>query len=115
MKKRFELTSPNKEPQRVLEAVKNEIRKYIKREKRKPLPQDMDIWNIACKFSKEEEELQEILFKDITTCLDEASALNTKSINIELISNAVKREVKKVEEETLTEKIIETQTTQKTE
>ncbi len=102
MKKRFELTAPNKEPQRVLEAIKNEVRKYIKREKRKPLPTDMDMWNINCKFAKNEDEPQEILFQDITKSIDEASALNCKSIYIELISNAVKRE-SKVEEEQTTE------------
>ena len=51
VKKRFKLTSENKEPKRVLEAIKNDIRKYIKREKRKTLPNDMDMWNMDCKFA----------------------------------------------------------------
>ena len=108
MKKRFELTAPNKEPQRVLEAVKNEIRKYIKREKRKPLPEGMDIWNINCKFAKDEDEPKEILFQDITKCLDEAATQNCKSIYIELISNGVKREPKVVQiEDTVIDEVIE--------
>lgn len=98
MKKRFELTSPKKEPQRVLEAIKNEIRKYIKREKRKTLPEGMDIWNINCKFAKNEDEPKEVLFQDITKCLDEAAASNSKSIYVELISNGIKREPKVVED-----------------
>ncbi len=100
MKKRFELTSEKKEPQRVLEAIKNEIRKYIKREKRKPLPEGMDIWNINCKFGKNEDEPKEILFQDITKCIDEAAADNSKSIYIELLSNGIKREPKVIETKT---------------
>ncbi len=99
MKKRFELVTSNKEPQRVLEAVKNEIRKYIKREKRKPLPEGLDIWNIDCRFAKDEEEPQKILFQDITKCLDEAASSDAKSIYIELIANGIKREPKAVKEE----------------
>jgi hypothetical protein len=99
LKKRFELTAPNKDPLRVLEAVKNEIRKYIKREKRKTLPAGMDMWNINCKFSKDDEEPQEIVFQDIIKCLDEAAALNSKSVYLELISSAVKREPKVIENE----------------
>jgi len=99
LKKTFKLTADNKKPIRVLEAIKNDIRKYIKREKRKPLPEGMDLWNIDCKFAKNDNTPTEIVFQDITKCLDEASAENCESIYIELISNAVKKEVKATQSE----------------
>ena len=103
MKKRFELTAPNKEPQRVLESIKNEIRKYIKREKRKTLPLGFDIWHMDCKFANNEEEPQTIQFPEIIQYLDEAALANVKSIYLEIISSAVKREPKIVEEEKIVE------------
>ena len=40
MKKVFKLQVENRNPERQLEAVKNEIRKYMKRERKKKLPED---------------------------------------------------------------------------
>jgi len=101
LKKKFELTATNKEPQRVLEAIKNDIRKYIKREKRKPLPEGCNVWNIECKFGQNEDQPQTIEFQDIIKSIDEASQNEAKSIYIELISNAIAREKKVIENENI--------------
>src|SRR5438445_150104 len=50
MKKTFQLKAEGKHPDRVLEAVKHEIRKYIKRERRRELPAGADFWDFDCKF-----------------------------------------------------------------
>ncbi|MGK0256550.1 MAG: hypothetical protein ACI81I_001169 [Arcobacteraceae bacterium] len=109
MQKVYELTAVNKEQPRVIEAIKNDIRKYIKREKRKTLPEGMNVWNIDCKFAQNDAEPETIQFQDITKCIDEAAALNCKSIYIELLSSAIKKE-RKIEEviveETIEEKNI---------
>ena len=97
MKKTYQLTADNKEPARVVEAIKNEIRKYIKREKRKTLPEGMNVWNIDCKFAKDDATPETIEFQDITKCIDEAAELNCKSIYLELLSSAIKKERKIVE------------------
>jgi hypothetical protein len=102
VKKTYQLTATNKEPARVVEAIKNEIRKYIKREKRKTLPEGMNVWNIDCKFGKGDETPETIAFQDITKCIDEAAELNCKSIYLELISSAIKKE-RKIEEIIVTE------------
>ncbi len=45
MKKTFKLNVENKHPQRLLEAIKNEIRKIYKKEKKeKTLPEGVDFW-----------------------------------------------------------------------
>ena len=97
MKKTYQLTATNKEPARVVEAIKNEIRKYIKREKRKTLPEGMNVWNIDCKFAQNDASPETIEFTDITKCIDDAAELNCKSIYIELLSSAIKKERKIVE------------------
>ena len=53
MKKTFPLQSPGKEPARVLERLKNEVRKYVQREQRKKLPEGFDRWEFACKVGAE--------------------------------------------------------------
>lgn len=86
MKKRFKLIEENRHPDRVVEAIKYEIRKYIKREKRKPLPEDVDFWKFECKFAKDDEEPYLIEFVDITKNIDEAANLKCESFYIEILS-----------------------------
>ena len=98
MKKRFALTNTKKTPQRVLDGIKNDIRKYIKREKRKPLPEDTNFWKIDCKFAKNDDELLEIKFEDIIKNINMASEEKCESFMIELVATAVMKEAKKIEE-----------------
>ena len=43
MKKTFQLEHPKIKPARLIEAVRRDVKKYIKREKRKSLPEGVDI------------------------------------------------------------------------
>jgi hypothetical protein len=49
MKKTFPLHAPEKTDQRVIEAIKNDVRKYVKRERRKALPAGVDFWDFDCR------------------------------------------------------------------
>ena len=49
MKKTYPLTAEGKHPDRVLEAVKHDIRKYFKRERSRPVPAGADFWDFDCK------------------------------------------------------------------
>ena len=97
MKKTFLLTDPKKDPQRVVESIKHDIRKYIKREKRKELPKGTDFWKINSKFGQNADDAVEIKFEDIMKNIDEASSQKLKSFYIELISEAGTVEFKKRE------------------
>lgn len=101
MKKIFKLQAENKNPDRVIDSIKNEIRKYIKREKRKTLPEGVDFWKFSCKFAKNDEEPEEIEFVDITKNIDEAHALKCETLYMEIIAgHGVKPKVQilKIEE-----------------
>ncbi len=97
MKKTFLLTDAKKDPQRVLDSIKHNIRKYIKREKRKPLPKDSNFWKIDCKFGKTEESSVEIRFEDVMKNISEASEQNLESFYIELIAQPGTMNFKKKE------------------
>ena len=47
MKKTFELTHPKIKPARKVESVKHEVKKYLKRERNKTLPEDALITGIS--------------------------------------------------------------------
>ena len=50
MKKTFALRPEGKHPDRVLDAIKNELRKYMKRERRRDLPAGSDFWDFDSKL-----------------------------------------------------------------
>lgn len=105
MKKTYQLTAENKKPERVVEAIKNDIRKYIKREKRKVLPEGMNVWNMECKFAQNDDTPEIIAFQDIMKSIDEAASKEVKSIYIEIISIAIKKE-RKIEEEIADDEVV---------
>ena len=96
MKKVFKLKIENKNPDRLLESIKYEIRKYIKREKKKKLPEDVDFWKFDCKFGKNDDEPSVIEFIDITKNIDEAATAGCESFYMEILSTEGIREKKEV-------------------
>lgn len=100
MKKTFKLNVENKHPDRQIESIKHEIRKYIKREKNKPLKEGVDFWKFECKFAKDSEEPKTIEFVDITKNIDEASNEKCETLYMEILSVPGKREPKPEAENT---------------
>ena len=88
MKKTFQLIVANKKKDRQVEAIKNEVRKYIKRERSKKLPEGFNYWSFDCKFGKTADEASEIRFVDIIKSIDIASNEDLESFYLELVSRA---------------------------
>jgi hypothetical protein len=86
MKKTFKLKVENKNPDRLLESIKHEIRKYIKREKSKFLPDGVDFWKLECKFAQNDEAPSEIKFEDIMAYVNEAAVQGCDSFYLEILS-----------------------------
>lgn len=55
MRKIFPLTQEGRHRDRVLEAVKHEIRKYLKRERRRELPEGVDFLDFDCRIGASKE------------------------------------------------------------
>lgn len=58
MKKTYPLTVEGKHPDRVLDAVKHDIRKYFKRERSRPVPAGADFWDFDCQVGESAEAAQ---------------------------------------------------------
>ena len=70
MKKTFNLNIEGKNRDRVLEATKHEIRKYVKRQRRVALPDGVDYWDFDCRFGASEDAAVVIHFATITASID---------------------------------------------
>ena len=96
MKKTFKLTNPKIKYARVVEAAKHEIRKYIKRERRKELPKGVDFWDFDCKYGDVEKDARVIHITEIAKCIDSAEKKALESFYIEVLAKSGRR-VKKPE------------------
>ncbi len=99
MKKTFKLTNTKIKVARVVEGVKHEVRKYLKRERRKKLPEGVDFWDFDCKFGGTAEEATEIHLSEINKCIDEAEEKQLESFYIEILAKPGYRLKKKLGEE----------------
>ncbi len=101
MKKTFKLNIEGKHPDRVLEAVKHEIRKYVKRQRRVPLPAGVDFWDFDCRFGTTQDNAVVVHFATITALIDAVAKGNggggADSFYLELLA---KNGVRKAKEAT---------------
>ena len=85
MKQTFSLEHPKKKPARMGEAVRARIKKYVKRERRKPLPDDVDFWDFDCKFGYTEAEAQVVHLSSMSKHIMEAEAKGCMSFYVEIL------------------------------
>jgi len=86
MRKTFPLSLPGKEPARVMEGIKQDVRKYLKRERRKRLPEGVDYWDFDCKSGKDKETAAVCHIEDLIGAIDRASAEMTPTIYLEIMA-----------------------------
>ncbi len=95
MRKTFKLQESNKKRERTLEAIKNEIRKYLKREKKKSLSDKSTMfWDFDCKFGKSRDEADIIEIKDLIKALDITLSENWEECYIEILAKEVAKPIK---------------------
>jgi len=86
MKKTFKLNIEGKNRDRVVEATKHEIRKYVKRQRRVPLPEGVDFWDFDCRFGTSADNATDVHFATITPLIDEVVKAGGDSFYLELLA-----------------------------
>ncbi len=86
MKKTFDLTHEKIKYPRMVDAVKNEIRKYIKRERRKELPEEVDFWDFDCRFGDTEADAKVIHLSEIDACISDIEKRALTSFYVEILA-----------------------------
>lgn len=86
MKKNFALHSPEKDRQRVIEAVKNEVRKYMKRERRKSLPEGVDFWDFDCTVGADQGSAKPKHPAEVIPAIDAIAAADGSEVYVEILA-----------------------------
>ena len=86
MKKNFKLSHPKLELPRLIDSIKHEVKKYIKRERRKNLPEGVDFWDFDCKFGADEASAEVIHLSAINKNISKAETDKLESIYLEILA-----------------------------
>jgi len=101
MKKIFKLTDEKKHEDRVLDGIKNDIRKYVKREKKKDLPEKSTMyWDFDCKVGATADDAKVVVYEELIKELDAVKATGVSEVYVEVMAKAVTKPEKPVEIQT---------------
>ncbi len=70
MKKTYALNIEGKNRDRLLDASKHDIRKYVKRERAKALPEGADFWDFDCKVGASDATAAPVHFAEVMAAVD---------------------------------------------
>jgi len=99
MKKTFSLTHEKIKGPRLVDAIKHEVKKYLKRERNKKLPDDIDFWDFDCKYGHTEESAEVIHSSALNKSIDDAVQNDLTSFYLEILVKPGKRTKKPIDEE----------------
>ena len=85
MKKTFQLHVEGKHPDRLLEASKHEVRKYVARQRRATLPEGVDYWDFACRFGSTEADAAPVHFATLIGLMDAAAKAGVSSFFVDIL------------------------------
>ena len=91
MKKTFPLHIPGKEDPRVLDAIKLEIIKYVKRERRKTLPPEFDVWDFTCKVGSDSGTATAIPLPEVPKAVESVALAGGSEVYVEIMASAGNR------------------------
>jgi hypothetical protein len=89
MKKTFKLEHPKIKVPRVVDSIKHDIKKFLKKERQKPLPDGAKYWGFDCKLGPAEEAAVAVELAALTKGIDKLVAANIMTIYIEIKAKPV--------------------------
>ncbi len=101
MKKSFALAAAGKHPDRVLDAVKHDIRKYLRRERRRELPEGVDFLDFDCRFGRDADNAQTVHLSALTGLVDAAARDGATQVYVEILAKPGHRTQRPSSNETL--------------
>ena len=86
MRKTYLLNIEGKNRDRLLEASKHDIRKYVKRERSRPLPEGVDFWDFDCKFGSNEASAVVVHFATLMGLIDTLAQEGGEQFYVEVVT-----------------------------
>ena len=91
MKKTFSLTHPKIKVARLVESVRRDVNRYLKRERKRGLPEGFDFWDFDCKFGPTAENAKVIHVAEIGKCIGAAEEQQLESFYVEILAKPARR------------------------
>ncbi len=86
MKKTFALAQEGKHPDRLRDTIKNDIRKYIKRERGRALPSGVDFWDFDCRIGASEPESAIAHVAELNGLVDAVAQAGSTGVYVEILA-----------------------------
>ncbi len=94
MKKTYSLINAKITRPRMIDAIKFEAKKYLKRTRNKVLPEGTDFWDFDCRFGRAEGDCEPIHVSAINKTIDAADASGVAGFYLEILPRAAVRSKK---------------------
>ncbi len=91
MKKTFRLTHAKLKVPRLVDAIKHEVKKYIKRERKKELPEGADYWDFDCRFGADEPSSEVVHVSTLNAHISKAELDQLDSFYLEILARPAQR------------------------
>lgn len=89
MKKTYKLDHPKIKVPRVVDSIKHDIRKFLKKERSKPLPSGATYWGFDCKCGGAEETAVEVHTSSLIKSIDELVGSSSMTIYVEITAKPI--------------------------
>jgi Family of unknown function (DUF6172) len=96
MRKYFPLHIEGRHPDRVLDAVKHEVRKYLKRERRRDLPEGVDFWDFDCKCGLQAANAEVVHVASLIAAIDAFAQTQVSAVYVEILAKYGQRTPKTI-------------------
>ena len=91
MKKLFPLTHPKIRPARLVDSIRAEMHKYIKRERNKKLPDGIDFWDFDCKVGASMDAATDTHVSALSKAIGDVLDAGNEAVYLDIESKPVKR------------------------
>ena len=91
MKKCFPLSHPKIHPDRLIDSIRAEVNKYLKRERNKKLPEGFDFWDFDCRVGTSPESALSIHVSALSKAVGETKGTSGDSCYVEILAKPKKR------------------------
>ncbi|MDD5325678.1 MAG: DUF6172 family protein [Polaromonas sp.] len=86
MRKTYQLNIEGKNRDRLLDASKHDIRRYVKRERGRTLPEGVDYWDFDCRFGHDEATACVVHFATLMGLIDSVAQQGGAQFYVELVT-----------------------------
>jgi len=86
MKKTFPLQAPGKDDARVRDKIRHEVNRYVRRSRRKELPEGFAQWEFTCKVGVAEPGAEPRALKEVAAAIDAVAETGATGVYIEIVA-----------------------------